>query len=61
MIGGPNGSVVNVPLVKPSELPATLACATPTSFFTPEPMNWDGGVKGSRDAAADAASCLGVY
>jgi predicted acyl esterase len=57
-LGGANGSVVNVPLVKPNDLPATLACTTPTSPLSTQPMNWDGGVKGPRDPVADATSCL---
>jgi predicted acyl esterase len=60
VLGGANGSLVNVPLVKPSDLPATLACTTPTSPLSAQPMSWDGGVKGPRDPIADAASCLAV-
>ncbi len=60
VLGGTNGSLVNVPLVKTSDLPATLACTTPTRPLSTQPMSWDGGVKDPRDPIADAASCLAV-
>jgi predicted acyl esterase len=50
-------SRINIPLVDPSSLKATLACQTPTSNNVFEPMQWDGGTNGPRDATADAAAC----
>jgi predicted acyl esterase len=60
-LGGSSGTTLNVPLVDPDRLPAPLACATPTSLFTVEPMDWSGGTNGPRDADADARACTGVW
>jgi hypothetical protein len=54
-------SEVNIPLVNPYSLPATLACVTPTSGSTAEPMDWNGGTLGPRNPFADWFSCLGVH
>jgi predicted acyl esterase len=50
-------SRINIPLVDPSSLPATLACVTPTSGTLSEPVQWNGGTLGPRDATSDQAAC----
>jgi predicted acyl esterase len=58
LYGAGNPSVLNVPLVNPYALAATLGCSTSTSSGTVEPMNWNGGVYGPRDPVADTLTCL---
>ena len=58
--GGTSGSLINIPLVHPNTLPATLGCSTSTSNATVEPMNWNGGTLGQRNPLADTVSCLNL-
>jgi predicted acyl esterase len=58
IVSGPaTPSRINIPLVDPSSLQATLACPTPTSADVIEPVDWDGGTHGPRDPVADQAAC----